>query len=395
MLTDTKLRKALGKKRDKIEVISDAHGLNARLSTSGSITFFYRYRWGGKAAQLTIGDYPTVSLSQARERRQQFRAWLKDGFDPRRQTVLEKQKKVDALTVREAFDYWEQYYCIPEGLVKINVNRRDFNNHIAPVLGNMVVDQTTKAHWLSLFDGMGRRVVTGQMLGLMQRAFRFCSNRGVINFNPIESLRRSDVGLTAAVKDRRLSDEEIRTVWNVLAEMKGRQQLIMKFLILTGCRSTEIRTAKWDWFDFDERTWTIPASDYKTGKSVRRALPDAVVEMMSTIKETSVSRHVVTVSRYNGPEDDRPPMQPNVALFSAQIIAKTGMKTWSLHDLRRTVATRLSELGAPPHVVEKLLGHHMAGVMARYNLHDYLDDQRHWLEVWQNHLEKLIGQPLV
>lgn len=395
MLTDTKLRKALGKKRDKIEVISDAHGLNARLSTSGSITFFYRYRWGGKAAQLTIGDYPTVSLSQARERRQQFRAWLKDGFDPRRQTVLEKQKKVDALTVREAFDYWEQYYCIPEGLVKINVNRRDFNNHIAPVLGNMVVDQTTKAHWLSLFDGMGRRVVTGQMLGLMQRAFRFCSNRGVINFNPIESLRRSDVGLTAAVKDRRLSDEEIKTVWNVLADMKERQQLIMKFLILTGCRSTEIRTAKWDWFDFDERTWTIPASDYKTGKSVRRALPDAVVEMMGIIKETSVSRHVVTVSRYNGPEDDRPPMQPNVALFSAQIIAKTGMKTWSLHDLRRTVATRLSELGAPPHVVEKLLGHHMAGVMARYNLHDYLDDQRHWLAVWQNHLEKLIGQPLV
>lgn len=395
MLTDTKLRKALGKKRDKIEVISDAHGLNVRLSISGSITFFYRYRWGGKAAQLTIGDYPTVSLSQARERRQQFRAWLKDGLDPRRQTVLEKQKKVDALTVREAFDYWEQYYCIPEGLVKINVNRRDFNNHIAPVLGNMVVDQTTKAHWLSLFDGMGRRVVTGQMLGLMQRAFRFCSNRGVINFNPIESLRRSDVGLAAAVKDRRLSDEEIKTVWNVLADMKGRQQLIMKFLILTGCRSTEIRTAKWDWFDFDERTWTIPASDYKTGKSVRRALPDAVVEMMSIIKETSVTKHVVTVSRYNGPEDDRPPMQPNVALFSAQIIAKTGMKTWSLHDLRRTVATRLSELGAPPHVVEKLLGHHMAGVMARYNLHDYLDDQRHWLAVWQNHLEKLIGQPLV
>ena len=179
LLTDTKLRKALGKKRDQIEVISDAHGLNVRLSTSGSITFFYRYRWNGKAAQLTIGDYPTTSLSQARERRQQFRAWLTEGLDPRRQTVLEKQKKVEALTVKEAFDYWEKYYCIPEGLVKIKVNRRDFNNHIAPVLGNMIVDQTTKAHWLNLFDGMGRRVVTGQMLGLMQRTFRFCSNRGV------------------------------------------------------------------------------------------------------------------------------------------------------------------------------------------------------------------------
>ncbi|WP_234246145.1 tyrosine-type recombinase/integrase [Klebsiella pneumoniae] len=395
LLTDTKLRKALGKKRDQIEVISDAHGLNVRLSTSGSITFFYRYRWNGKAAQLTIGDYPTTSLSQARERRQQFRAWLTEGLDPRRQTVLEKQKKVEALTVKEAFDYWEKYYCIPEGLVKIKVNRRDFNNHIAPVLGNMIVDQTTKAHWLNLFDGMGRRVVTGQMLGLMQRTFRFCSNRGVINVNPIESLRRSDVGLTASVKDRRLSDEEIKTVWNILPELKYRQQLIMKFLIMTGCRSTEIRTARWEWFDFHEQTWTIPASDYKTGKSVRRALPEAVVRMMLAEKETSVSKHVVTLSRYRGPEDDRPPLQPNVALFSAQIIAKTGMKLWSLHDLRRTVATRLSELGAPPHVVEKLLGHHMAGVMARYNLHDYLDDQRHWLAVWQDHLEKLVGQPLV
>ncbi|MBQ5019987.1 integrase [Klebsiella pneumoniae] len=321
--------------------------------------------------------------------------WLKEGFDPRRQTVLEKQKRTDAITVKEAFDYWEKHYCVPEGLVKIHVNRRDFNNHINPVLGNMIVDQTTKAHWLSLFDGMGRRVVTGQMLGLMQRVFRFCSNRGIINLNPIESLRRSDVGLTAAVKDRRLSDEEIKTVWNALPEMRERQQLIMKFLILTGCRSTEIRTAKWEWFDLMDQTWTIPASDYKTGKSVRRALPDAVVKLMKSHKETSMSKHVVTLSRYKGPEDDRPPLQPNVALFSAQIISKTGMKPWSLHDLRRTVATRLSELGAPPHVVEKLLGHHMAGVMARYNLHDYIDDQRHWLAVWQNHVEKLVGHPLV
>lgn len=112
------------------------------------------------------------------ERRQQFRDWLTEGLDPRRQVMLEKQKKSQAMTVKEAFDYWEQHYCIPEGLKKLKVNRRDFNNHIAPVLGNVIVEQTTKAHWLSLFDSMGRRVVTGQMLGLMQRTFRFCSNRG-------------------------------------------------------------------------------------------------------------------------------------------------------------------------------------------------------------------------
>lgn len=101
LLADTKLRKAPGKKRDQIKVISDAHGLNVRLSTSGSITFFYRYRWNGNAAQLTIGDYPTISLSHARERRQYFRSWLTEGLDPRRQMVLEKKKKTEALTVKE------------------------------------------------------------------------------------------------------------------------------------------------------------------------------------------------------------------------------------------------------------------------------------------------------
>ncbi|ECH8660138.1 DUF4102 domain-containing protein [Salmonella enterica subsp. enterica] len=80
-----KIKKGSCKKRDQIKVISDAHGLNVRLSTSGSITFFYRYRWNGNAAQLTIGDYPTISLSHARERRQYFRSWLTEGLDPRRQ----------------------------------------------------------------------------------------------------------------------------------------------------------------------------------------------------------------------------------------------------------------------------------------------------------------------
>lgn len=393
MLTDTKLRKSLGKRRDKVEVISDAHGLNVRLSISGAITFFYRYRWDDKPVQLSIGDYPSITLSQARERRQQFRAWITEGYDPRRQVKLERQQKTEALTVEEAFTYWETYYCKPEGIVKIKVNRQNFENHVKPVLGNMIVNQTTKSHWLSLFDQMGRRVVTGDVLGLMQRAFRFCSNRDVIESNPLESLKRSDVGLTAAMKDRKLSDDEIKVLWYALEGMPASQQLVIRFLLMTGCRTTEIRTAKWEWFDYKEKTWTIPADDYKTGKTVRRALPDSAIFLLKQHQNGSVTKHVLTPPHFKNRED-KPPSQPRVAAYSAQVIKKTGMKNWSLHDLRRTVATRLSELGAPPHVIEKLLGHQMGGVMARYNLHDYLPDQHQWLKVWLEHLEKVVGQPL-
>jgi integrase len=393
LLTDTKLKKSLGRRREKVEVISDAHGLNVRLSAAGAVTFFYRYRWEGRPVQLSIGEYPTVSLSQARERRQQFRSWISEGYDPRQQAMLERQAKVEALTVEQAYTYWETYYCKPEGIVKIKANRQSFEKHIRPMLGNAIVNQTTKAHWLKVFDQMGRMVVTGEVLSLMKRAFRFCSNREVISHNPIESLRKSDVGLTPGMKERKLSDEEIKVLWEGLTLLPVSQQLVIKFLLLTGCRTAEIRKSKWDWFDLTEKTWTVPADDYKTGKSIRRALTEPVIALLKEHKKWSVTEHVLTPVNFKGRED-KPPSQPQVSDYATQAVEKTLMRPWTLHDLRRTVATRLSELGAPPHVIEKLLGHQMAGVMARYNLHDYLNDQYEWLNIWHQHLSKVIGRPL-
>ncbi|CAM6264760.1 TPA: tyrosine-type recombinase/integrase [Escherichia coli] len=393
MLTDTKLRKALGKRRESVEVLSDSNGLNVRLSITGGVTFFYRYRWQGKPVQLSIGEYPAYSLALARDRRQQFRAWLSEGYDPRQKVLVEKAERIEALTVDQAYEYWVKHYCIPEGLIKIDANTRSFQKHISPRIGRAMVDQTVKANWLDVFDEMGRSVITGEMLSLMKRAFRFCHNRGVIKNNPLESLRRSDVGIAAKMKERRLSDEEIKVVWDTLFALPPSQQLVIRFMLLTGCRAAEIRKSRWDWYNFNEKTWTVPAEDYKTGKTIRRALPEVAIRLLQEHKRGSVTKHVLTPAQFRDKEDI-PPTQALVSTYSMQVIRKTDMKQWSLHDLRRTVATRLSELGAPPHVIEKLLGHQMGGVMARYNLHDYMDDQREWLGIWQNHLQSIIGYQL-
>lgn len=393
MLTDTKLRKALGKRRECVDVESDAHGLNVRFSIAGAVTFFYRYRWQGKAVQLSIGDYPTVTLAQARDRRQEFRAWLENGYDPRQQILIEKTERTEALTVEEAFHYWIENYCRPEGIIKTDVHIQVFNKHIKPTIGNAIIDQTDKGHWLAVFDGIGRTVGAGDVLSIMKRAFRFCSNRGVIKTNPVDSLRKSDVGLTSKLRDRRLVDSEIVTVWNTLFSMPPSQQIVIRFMLLTGCRAAEIRKAKWDWFDFDEKTWTVPPEDYKTGKTIRRALPDAAIILLTEHKRGSLTKHVLTPTQFRD-KDDIPPTQTLVSTYSQQVIRKTDMKPWTLHDIRRTVATRLSELGAPPHVIEKLLGHQMSGVMARYNLHDYMNNQREWLAIWHQHLESIIGYKL-
>lgn len=394
MLTDTKLRKSLGKRRDAVEVLSDAHGLNVRLSVAGAVTFFYRYRWEGKPVQITLGEYPNLSLSEARDRRQAFRKWITDGFDPRQQVKLEKKNKSEAMTVDEAFCYWEEFYCKPEGIKAAPYNRSSYERHIKPALGDAIVDQTTKGHWIATLDVMGRNVMSGEMLSIMKRAFRFCSNRGVISNNPIESLRRSDVGTSPAYQDRKLSDHEVKIIWDELDTLPIEKKILIKFLLLTGCRSGEIRKAEWNWFDFKNKTWTVPAEEYKTGKTVRRALGDATASMLTSLNEISNTDLVLTKvkSRSKKPE---PLNQSQVSFYSHFISNRAGIEPWTPHDVRRTVATRLSELGAPPHVIEKLLGHQMGGVMARYNLHDYLEDQHHWLKVWHEHLEKVVGRPLV
>lgn len=393
MLTDTKLKKALGKKREKIEIISDSHGLNARISKAGKITFFYRYRWLKEPVQLSIGEYPQLSIAQARERRQIMRGWLAEGFDPREKVRLERAARSDSPTVDDAFNYWIDKYCRVNNLVRIDYYQQIYRKHIQRSLGSVRIEATGRMHWLEVLDAIESSVMANYITAMCKRAFKFCVNRGYITVNPLEALEPKDVGAAPSRKTRYLSDKEMRQVWQWLdTRQTDEARLIIRFTMLTGCRTAEIRRAKWDWFDFEGDTWTVPKEEYKTGVAVRRALPAGAKALLLEHQEKVSTRHVVTSQRaVPGKDFDRPVLSGVAANYARHIWGKLGMEPWSLHDLRRTLATKLSELGCPPHAIEKILGHQMAGVMAHYNLHDYMDDQRHWLAVWEEYVGKVTG----
>jgi len=395
MLTDTKLRKALGRQTEKEEIISDSHGLNAKISKSGKISFIYRYRWRDKPVKLTIGNYPAMTIAQAREKRQTLRNWLENGFDPREKLKLQILERTEALSVREAFEYWIERYCIPAGMVKTEYNLSIYMKHVEPVLGSVKLNNTTRENWINLFDNMESRVMAHHMFALCKRAFRFCLNRNAVTVNPLENLVPSDVGQKPKIKNRVLTPAELKTIYDWLRFRQTEEaKFIVRFVMLTGCRTSEIRQATWDWFDLDNALWIIPAEQYKTRMTIRRALSPAAVMMLQARKETVSTRHVVTSPRkFEGREIDRPVNNFVAANYAASIRNGAKMESWSLHDLRRTFATMISELGCPPYVVEKLLGHQMIGVMAHYNLHDYMEDQRHWVRVWEEKLTEIMKEP--
>ncbi|MBC3251254.1 tyrosine-type recombinase/integrase [Serratia fonticola] len=391
MLTDTKLRKALGKKRDTIEVIADAHGLNVRISQAGKVTFFYRYRWLSKPVQITVGEYPQMTIAQARERRQVMRSWLTEGYDPREKVKLERLSRSDSPTVDDAFTYWIEKYCKANSSVKIDYYQLVYAKHVQPKLGNLRIEATGRMHWLEVLDGIKSSVMANYMTSLCKRAFKFCVNRGYIEANPLEGLEPKDVGIAPSRRKRYLSDREMKQVWSWLDDhMTDEPRLMIRFMMLTGCRTAEIRCAKWEWFDFEDNTWTVPKEEYKTGVAVRRALPAAAKALLLEHKEKVNTRYVATSQRPAlGKEFDRPVGNQVAANYAKSVFEGAGMERWSMHDLRRTLATKLSEQGCPPHVIEKILGHAMAGVMAHYNLHDYMDDQRKWLSVWEDYVKKV------
>lgn len=338
-----------------------------------------------------------MSIAQARERRQQFRAWLTGGFDPREQVKLEKQNRQDSLSVADAFNYWIEKHCVANGLAKVDYYRLVFAKHIAEPMMNVKVDNSTKLHWIEAFDRIESRVMAHYMLSLCKRAFRFCINRGVISSNPLEGLLPTDVGQKPKKRTRRLDDSELRAIYQWLkSHMSIESVFLVKFIMLTGCRTAEIRLSERSWFRLDDNEWNVPAGSYKTRVNMRRGLSDAAVGLVRNHLEKINTKHLVTSQRQlDGKIKDTPVHPPVASNYARSIWGGVGMKEWSLHDMRRTIATNLSELGCPPHVIEKILGHQMVGVMAHYNLHDYIDDQKQWLRVWQSHLEEIIGEPFI
>lgn len=104
-LSDKKLKNLLGVPREKYEFFADGAGLSVRVSTVGGISWTFTYRNSGTIQRVTLGRYPDMSLKRARERRDECRAWLAEGKDPRRQLKLSKKESLKPVTVREAIEY--------------------------------------------------------------------------------------------------------------------------------------------------------------------------------------------------------------------------------------------------------------------------------------------------
>jgi integrase len=210
--------------------------------------------------------------------------------------------------------------------------------------------------------------------------FGWAMREGLCESNPIISTNDPNSG--AQPRERVLSDSEIVRVWRACDDNHfGR---IVKLLLLTGCRRNEICMLEWSDLDLDRGTLTVPAERAKNGREHRLTLPPMALDIIKAIPRREGRAHVFGVrgAGYQHRHDFDPLRQ------------RLGtMPRWTLHDLRRSCATGMAELGIAPNIIEAVLNHasgHKGGIAGIYNRASYVEPMRVALQRWADHVAALI-----
>jgi integrase len=360
-------------KSEAIFFDDDVPGFGLRVRATGKHVWVFQYAIGTKQRRMTFGRTSGISLAVARKTAGDLHARVRLGEDPAasksdgqrragdtveavlRLYIPEKRQKLSPGSV-VALERHLLVYAKPiHGLGVALVSRRDIGNLLATVAassGNPTAKFTRAS--LSAF-------------------FSWCMGRGLIDQNPI-------IGTHAArlqPRTRVLSLAELAAVWRACGE--DAYGAIVKLLILTGQRREEIGGLRFS--EIGDGIIALPAGRAKNRRTHVIPLSDPAEAILAA--QPSKSEFVFGTQAYVSWSWGKR------LLDSALATAGTKLAPWTLHDLRRSVATGMAELGVAPHIVEAVLNHvsgHKAGVAGVYNRATYEKEKRAALATWAEHV---------
>ena len=398
-LSDTKV-KALKPKSVPYEVADDG-GLFIEVLPSGTKVWRFRYRLNGRREKVTFGAYPDVPLGGehgARERHRKARELVAAGKSPAREKQTEKARGSEDEATFAGFASRFNAEVIAQQKRPDN-NRRRLNRHLLPTLGNRRLEEIEASDLLAIVDTLktkGRTQEARHVLILARSFFAHAIARQRITRNPARDIPMKLIG-AAGSRDRALTPAELVKFRGALerANFLNRAHVAaLHLLLLTLCRKGELVSARWEHVDFDKPQWSVPASKQKSAIAHTVPLSRQSVELFRELRKLA-GRSPYVLPSLEG-RRDKPMAESSLNWALWQITRKRDEKAplitiphFTLHDFRRTASTLLHEMGYPPHVIEKSLGHTVKGVAGIYNKAAYLDERQSMLQQWADYLDAL------
>lgn len=394
---------------DRDKYLSDGAGLRLRilkqphLANPSARIWVLRFKLNGKEETLGLGQYPFVSLKEARDKAHDTLKLVKNGKHPKHVLEEEKSKKLAASrSLQTLFDDWMKVY------IEVHRKRPDYVREmlgeILDKLGMVPLGQVSLEHFRPVLDAIvarGARVKANRILSLLKQMFAHGQARGLVEYNPLSALKRQHIGGRESSSQRHLSSDEIKSLIAALPDSGVSEQLQAATLILlaTGVRTQELRLAKWQEIDLEARTWHIPKKHSKNGLPHLVHLSAFSVKQFKRLGPGAKTAYVLASRRLNSQPISEKTLhkairdrQRDEAL--ANRTSKTGVLKlpqgeWSPHDLRRTMATHLGEMGIGLHIIEKMLNHKLEGILAVYQHSEWLPDRKKAYDLWGRQLEQL------
>ena len=382
------------KPADKRQEIRDpaSRGLYVIVEPSGFKSFAVRFRFDGKPKKLSLGNIP---LSAARKAAAHALHEVQEGRDP----TAAKAKAKDERRATQANTFTriaEQYFKIVCGMKvaddgdpvfngKVRSAARqlaDFNRLVLPMLGDRPIAEIKRSEIVALLDKIQDErgpVMADRTLALIRRIMNWHATRTDDFVAPIVKGMARTKGKERA-RDRILTDDEIRKVWNTAAG--GPFPALIKFLLLTGARRDEAASMTRNEIKGGE--WILPAGRNKTKVDLVRPLSKSALALIES-QRRSDSPYVFTT-------DGKTPISA-FSKFKAKFDVTTGTNGWILHDLRRTARSLMSRAGVNSDHAERCLGHVIGGVRGVYDRHEFYNEKKHAYEQLAALIERIANPP--
>ncbi|CAB3646911.1 tyrosine-type recombinase/integrase [Achromobacter pestifer] len=405
-LTDLAVRQA--KAANKKRSLADGEGLFLFIPAKGKKAWHFRYNHAGKPHHISLGTYPALSLRDARIRREEARAQLARGLNPRAERTKKRHAAVVAgeQTFMAVYEQWHGHrkLSLEEGRqTSLGQITRVFKKDVFPVLRHLAMHEVTQAHLLQIIAGVEKRgslSVAEKLRTWFEQLFRYA--KVVVpsmTENPAIDLDAVALPLPPADPNPYLRMPELPEMLQRLRKYRGRlkTQLGVRLLMLTGVRTGELRHATPDQFDLDRRLWLIPVVRLKQRKQLKRKKRQRLVEIPPYIVPLSVQaleivRHLMAdfkpaqVYLLPGERDIKMPVSENTLNTALKRLGYEGLLTG--HGIRHTLSTALNELGYPAKWVDAELSHADPDkTSATYNHAEYVEQRRIMMQDWADRLD--------
>jgi integrase len=391
--------------------------MELRVTEKGAKSFVLLTRFPGSRnpTRRSLGRYGEITLAAARDKAEAWLKLLEQGKDPEIEEARQQaaQRRHDDATWAAAV---AKYLAGPGGkLAKVAEARAVLERDLGKLWGKRPIGDVDPLEITEAVEAIAARAPAHahNALGYIKQFYSWAVGTGRLRVSPADGIRPAKVIGKKKVRDRTLDDDELRLVWAAAGELGDPYCSLVRLLMVTGQRRDEIGEASWPeirpagWRE-DPKAWVslvIPPSRMKMDAGHIVPLVPMAVDLLRPIQAGEAGQFIFTTTAgkkpVNGYSKAKMRLDKVIAKARAEARAGEGAKVkpsdflphWILHDLRRTMRTRMSGLPIEQHVREMVIAHSKKGITKAYDWHAYDTEKRGAMLLWANKLRDIVEPP--